>query len=241
MKTRLARHRVGAAAAALIIGLAGTAAHATGMVVYDPAAYFKLIEQAKTALDQLNELKTQVKQGEKLFDSLNQASGVGQIASQLSLPSLRGILPDVSALSAAAKGDLSGLGSIGTRADAIRDANRLYTPLAGDPLGADLEAAGMRAARDQALGEAVSTAGAQRLTGLQTLQQAIDSAPNARAVLDIQARATTEQAMIANDQMRLQGLAMAQAAEDRLQAQRDRERMAAARDARMALYQRTFQ
>lgn len=241
MKTRLARHRVGVAVVTFTLGLAGTAAHATGMVVYDPAAYFKLIEQAKTALDQLNELKTQVKQGEKLFDSLNQASGVGQIASQLGLPSLREMLPDVSALAAAAKGDLSGLGSFGARAGAIRDANRLYTPPAGDPLGADLDAAGMRAARDLALGEAVSTAGSQRLAGLQTLQQAIDAAPNARAVLDIQARATTEQAMIANDQMRLQGLAMAQAAEDRLETQRQRERMAAAREARMALYRQGFQ
>jgi type IV secretion system protein VirB5 len=59
--------------------------------------------------------------------------------------------------------------------------------------------------------------------------------------MDLQARATTEQAMIANDQMRLQGIAMAQAAEDRLQAQRDRERMLAARDARMATYRRGFQ
>ena len=47
--------------------------------------------------------------------------------------------------------------------------------------------------------------------------------------------------MIANDQMRLQGLAMAQAAEARLQTQRERERMLAAREARMASYQRGFQ
>jgi type IV secretion system protein VirB5 len=59
--------------------------------------------------------------------------------------------------------------------------------------------------------------------------------------MDLQARATTEQAMIANDQMRLQGIAMAQAAEDRLQAQRDRERMLAARESRMAAYKQGFQ
>lgn len=235
MKTRLV-----AATAALTLGLGATTAQAA-MIVYDPTSYAKLIEQAKTALDQLNELKAQVQQGKQLFDSLNTASGVGQIASQLGLPSLREMLPDVSALAAAAKGDLASLGAIGTRADAIRGANRLYTPADGDQLGTELEAAGMRAARDLALGEAVSTAGAQRLEGLKTLQQAIDAAPNARAVLDLQARATTEQAMIANDQMRLQGLAMAQAAEDRLQAQRERERMAAAREARMALYRQGFQ
>ncbi|HEX7887032.1 MAG TPA: type IV secretion system protein [Phenylobacterium sp.] len=235
MKTRLV-----AATAALTLGLGATTAQAA-MIVYDPTSYAKLIEQAKTALDQLNELKSQVQQGKQLFDSLNTASGVGQIASQLGLPSLREMLPDVSTLAAAAKGDLASLGAIGSRADAIRTASRLFTPPAGDALGAELEASGMRAARDLALGEAVSTAGAQRLEGLKTLQQAIDSAPNARAVLDLQARATTEQAMIANDQMRLQGLAMAQAAEDRLQAQRERERMAATREARLALYRQGFQ
>lgn len=235
MKTRLI-----AAAAALALALAGTNAQAA-MIVHDPTSYAKLIAQAQTALDQLNELKAEVLQGKQLFDSLNTASGVGKIAAELGLPSLREVLPDIGAFAAAAKGDLGSLGAIGSRADAIRTASRLFTPPADDALGAELEASGMRAARDLALGEAVSTAGAQRLEGLKTLQQAIDAAPNARAVLDLQARAATEQAMIANDQMRLQGLAMAQAAEDRLQAQRERERMAAARDARMALYRQGFQ
>lgn len=211
------------------------------LAVYDGASYAKLIQQATTALNQLHQLETQVQQGEQLFQSLNQASNVGAIASALEAPALRQLLPGVAALASAAQGDVTALGDIGARAQAIRRASRLYTPPAGDALGADLEAAGMRAARDQALGEAVATGGAQRLAGLQTLQQAIGAAPDARAVLDLQARATTEQAMVANDQMRLQGLAMTQAAEDRLQAQRDRERAAAARDARMTLFQQGFQ
>ena len=232
--------RLIAAAAALAFGLAGTTAQAA-MIVHDPTSYAKLIAQAQTALDQLRELKAQVQQGQQLFTSLNEASIVSAIAPELGVPSLREFLPDISAVSAATKGDLTALGSIGARADEIRAAARLYTAPGGDEMGADLEAAGLRAARDLALGEAVTRAGAERLEGLKTLQQAIDTAPNARAVLDLQARAATEQAMIANDQMRLQGLAMAQAAEDRLQAQRERERMMAAREARMALYRQGFQ
>jgi type IV secretion system protein VirB5 len=50
-----------------------------------------------------------------------------------------------------------------------------------------------------------------------------------------------EQAMIANDQMRLQGLAMSQAAEARLEEQRQRERSQAAREARMKAYRQAFQ
>jgi type IV secretion system protein VirB5 len=222
------------------LSLSASAAHAQ-MAVYDATSYAKLIQQAQTALNQLHHAETQVQQGEQLLQSLNQASNVGAIAQNLEAPALRQLLPGVPALMAAAQGDLAGLGAIGTQAQAIRNANRLYTPPSGDPLAADLEAAGLRAARDLALGQAVATGGQQRLSGLQTLQQSIDAAPNARAVLDLQARATAEQAMIANDQMRLQGLAMTQAAEDRLQAQRDHERAAAARDARIALYQQAFQ
>jgi type IV secretion system protein VirB5 len=211
------------------------------MIVYDPVSYAKLIEQATTALDQLHRLETQVQQGEELLQSLNQASHVNSLAGALAAPALRQLIPGVGALVTAADGDVSALGDIGARAKAIRSGNRLYTPTPGDALGADLDAAGLRAARDQALGEAIATGGAQRLAGLQTLQQAIEAAPNARAVLDLQTRVVVEQAMIANDQMRLQGLAMAQAAEDRAHVQRDRERAAAARDARMALYQQAFQ
>jgi type IV secretion system protein VirB5 len=220
--------------------MGGSAAHAQ-LAVYDAASYAKLIQQATTAVNQLNELKTQVSQGQQLLSSLNDASGVSKIASALGVPSLRSFLPDTSALSAVTKGDFSALGAIGAKADAIRSANRLWTAPADDPLGADLEASGQRAARDLALGQSVTDAGAQRLEGLKDLQAAIDTAPNARAVMDLQARAATEQAMIANDQMRLQGIAMAQAAEDRLERQRQQERMMAARDARIALYRSGFQ
>lgn len=233
------RHLIPIAIAAAV-SLGGSAAHAQ-LAVYDAASYAKLIQQATTAVNQLNELKTQVSQGQQLLSSLNDASGVNRIASALGVPSLRSFLPDTSAFSAAAKGNFSALGAIGAKADAIRSASRLYTAAADDPLGADLEAAGQRAARDLALGQSVTDAGAQRLEGLKDLQAAIDTAPNARAVMDLQARATTEQAMIANDQMRLQGIAMAQAAEDRLRIQRDQERAKAESASRMALYRSSFQ
>ena len=227
-------------ALASLLAAPGPAAHAQ-LAVYDATSYAKLIEQATTGLNQLNQLKAQVTQGQQLFASLNTSSGVSSIASLLNSPSLRAFLPASSAFGATGSVNLSSLGALGANASAIRATTRLYTPAAGDAANADLEAAGQRAALDLALGQSASDVGAQRLTGLTQLQGAIDAAPNARAVLELQARATTEQAMIANDQMRLQGLAMAQAAQDRLQAQRDRERMMAARDARMATYQQAFQ
>ncbi len=66
MKTRL----LGAAGAALIV-LTGVPAQAQE-IVYDPMAYARMIEDALTALQQLEALKKQIEQGDELFDSLNQ-------------------------------------------------------------------------------------------------------------------------------------------------------------------------
>lgn len=197
-------------------------------LVYDPSAVGRLVQQYETALQQLDQLKAQVTQGQKLFDHFNTASGVNAIASELASPTLRAFLPDADKYVAAAKGDMSALGAVGTAATSIRSANRIYTPPTGDVAGRDLEAAGNRAARDLALGQQVATVSASRLQGLQTLQNSIEGARDVRAVMDLQARLQAEQAMISNDQIRLQGLAMVQAAEDRVQAQRDRERAAQA-------------
>lgn len=240
MKTRL----LGAAGAALIV-LAGVPAQAQE-IVYDPMAYARMIEDALTALQQLEALKKQIEQGEQLFDSLNQRSDVNALADGLGLPEVRNPLPDMAALRAAADGDLSALGALAERAEAIRRETRLYTPPAGEAGPAEafyrdsLERSGLRTARDLALGEAVGQAADARLEGLETLRRALDTAPNARAVMDLDARLAAEQALIQNEQVRLQGLALTQAAEARLEEQRARERAEAARAARMSVYERAF-
>jgi type IV secretion system protein VirB5 len=221
-------------------GLPAGAAHAQ-QLVYDPSAYGKLLQQAQTGLQQLEQLKSQLDQSKQLYDSLNRGTGVNSLASILSSPALRAVLPGADAFAAAAKGDLAPLGAIGAKAAQIRSANRAYTPPADDPRGQALESSGNRAARDLALGDAVADAGAQRLAGLQQLQGAIDAAPTARAVMGIQARLSAEQAMIANDQMRLQGFSISQAAEDRLARQGEQERAAADAAARLKLYRSGFQ
>jgi type IV secretion system protein VirB5 len=234
MKRRL----FAAAGAALFVAISGTAD--AQIIVHDPTSYAKILQEAQTALNQLKQLEQQVAQGRQLLTSLNQISNVNALATSLSQPALRAFLPDANAFVTAAttaQGDLAALGAIGAKAQQIRQANILFTARSGDAAGADLMAAGNRAALNLATAESVGEAGASRLTGLQQLQSALDTAPNARAVLDLQARLLAEQAMIANDQMRLQGLAMTQAAQDQLQTQRERERAAAASQARLQLYQ----
>lgn len=238
-------HSLFTAAAAAIVVLAAPAAQAQ-QIVHDPRALAQMIQEARTTLEQLKALQTQVEQGQRLFDSLNDLSDVNALAGELGLPTVRNPLPDMEALRSAADGDLSALGDLADRADAIRRETRLYTPPTGDLGPADayyrdsLERAGARTARDLAIGEAVGGAADRRLQGLETLRSALDTAPNARAVLDLEARLAAEQALIQNEQVRLQGLALTQAAEARLEEQRARERAEAARTARMDVYERAF-
>lgn len=228
------------AALAACLALAATPA-AAQLTVHDPVSYASLLRQATTALDQLNELRAQVAEAKKLYDGFNTASGAGALAGLLKAPELRAFVPDADKYLAAARGDLGALGDIGRKAAELRAQTRLYSAVPDDVLGQDLERSGDRAARDLALGQATVKAGADRLRGLQGLLDALDSAPNARAVMDLQARLSVEQVMSLNDQMQLQGLAMSQDAETRLQAQRERERASAARHARMQRYQGGFQ
>ena len=212
------------AAVVLAAAAAATAARAQTLV-YDPTTAGKLVQQYETAVQQLEQLRAQVQQGQTLLTSLNSGSAINTVASELASPALRAFLPDARALASAAQGNMSALGSLGSSATAIRSANRIYTPPAGDPAGQDLEAAGNRAALGAALGQQVADVSVRRLQGLQTLQADIGQG-DARAALDLQARLQAEQAMLVNEQVRLQGLAMSQAAQDRLQQQRDRERAA---------------
>lgn len=235
-----------------ILLLSATSAHAQlGEVVTDPGAYAHMIDQVVEARNQLVELRAQVEhgkeligQGKALFDSLNKAADVNSIGGLLSTPAVRSLLPaEFSDAQKLMSADLQSLGSLASRATAIRDANRIYTSPNADGLTeaeeyyrTSLEKAGVRAARDMAVGERVTQTADQRVVGLEQLRQALSSAPNARAVLDLQARISAETAMIQNDQMRLQGVAMMQGAEERLRRQREEEQAAKMHDATIAAW-----
>lgn len=233
------------ALAALTLGTASSVE--AQQIVHDPRALAQMIEEARTTVRQLQALQAQVEQQQALFNSLNEVSDVNGLAQVLGLPGVRNPLPDMPSLRAAANGDLSALGALADRAEAIRAQTRMFTPATGALSSVDayyrdsLERAGARTARDLAIGEAVGQASDQRLEGLETLRRALDTAPTARAVLDLEARLAAEQALIQNEQLRLQGLALTQNAEARLEDQRARERAEAARTARQSVYERVFQ
>lgn len=249
MRTRL----LGAAAAGLMFAAAAPAN--AQMTVTDPGAYAHMLNQLKSAADQIRELQTQVqqgtdmiRQGQELYDGFNKLTNVNSLAGVLNTPALRRYLPaEVQDTSRLLNGTLSNLGSIGTRATSIRDANRLFTPVTSGLSTAEqfyqdsLIKSGDRAARDVALGESAYKTAGKRQAGLDELRLALNNAKSAKEVMDLQARISAEQALINNDQMQLQGLAMMQEAERRLAEQRDREARAAMNRQTMDDYRSGFQ
>ena len=178
-------------------------------------------------------LQQQLSQGKQLYDDVHKLTDVNSLAGALNNPALRRYLPaEVQDTSRLLNGSLTDLGSIGSRATSIRDANRLFTPVTSGLSPVEqyyqdsLVKSGDRAARDIALGESAYQTAAQRQAGLDELRLALNNATTAKEVMDLQARIAAEQALINNDQMQLQGLAMMQEAERRLAEQQDREKLA---------------
>lgn len=227
---------------ATVLAVAGMAAATApaAMIVHDPTSYVQLVQQAQTALDQLESLRTQVDQGRRLVETLDQASNIGDIASVLEQGPWRSSLPDTGIFQGH-RTTLDELGALTERARRLREDQRVFEPDPTNSHDQRLEAAGVRAARDMALAETLNSALAQRDTALSSMDQALASAPSARAVLDLQAQTSLEQTRLANDQLRLQALQLAQAAEVRAIEQAEEERVALARRRRMAAYAATFQ
>ncbi|MFN3573979.1 MAG: type IV secretion system protein [Phenylobacterium sp.] len=217
--------------------LAATAPAA--MIVHDPTNFAKLVEQARTAIDQLETLKRQVAETEKLVTALENGAELGTVADVLSAPEVSAALPAAADLGGLAA-EIEGLGELGARAKAIRRAERIYTPDEASPHAAALERSGARVARDLALTEAVSEALAARDRALQDLAQTAASAESPRAVLDVQAQAQAATARAANDQLRLAALQWAARVQEAQEAQRLAEAAAAARAERRALFRATF-
>lgn len=224
--------------AAWLAVLAPQAAHAQ-LAVYDATTYAKVLQQARTAAKQLQQLQQQLSQAQQLYASLNNPSNIASIAtSLLGVPPI--LTSDLRSFANVASGDFSALGAAGARAQQIRATDRIYTPSGStDALSfydQALEQSGNRLAASQAVSEQAYTVTNQRAQGLAQLRDAIPAATDARGVADLQARISVEEALIQNDQMRLQALQMQQQTQSSQASQQTAEEVAKEGQARAALF-----
>ena len=217
---------------AIASGLAASApAYAQGIPVYDSSTFLQTLSTVKNTLAMIEQGKQQISQATDMFDSVNKLTNVNQIASSLNTDAVRHLLPsearDIQRLMSS---DTTGLGSLGSAADRIRSSNRVALPdLRPDATAFErtnrdsISRNGDMAARDAAIAEAAYGVTTKRTTGLEELRSSLDTASDAKDVMDIQARIGVENAHIQNDAVQLQALQMRQQAEQHIRSQRESE------------------
>lgn len=195
-------------------------AHAQWAVV-DVGAIAQLIEQVATLREQLDTARNQLTQAQQQYQSMTGGRGMEQLLAG----TVRNYLPpDWQALEAALNGLQGSYSGLAGQLDAMIDANAVLTP---DQIArisiqerGQLEAARKSAALLQVTSRRALEASSTRFASLQQLITAISTATDQKAVLDLQARITAEQAMLQNEQTKLMVLYHAAQAEELARRQR---------------------
>jgi type IV secretion system protein VirB5 len=206
-------------------------AHARAQIVFDPSVYARQFEQLTELKKQVDTLSSQLKvaqdqlgQAKLLYDSFNKLTNVNDIASLLNSSEFRKYLPsEFSQIEGLIKG--SGSGSFASSIESYLSQNRVYTENKGNSFYAsELDRIARQTGAKQSIGQAIYDTASRRIDQLEELRRGISQAKDAKEVMDLSARLQAEQAMLQNDVVRLQGLAMVQKAQADMDTQRERER-----------------
>lgn len=205
----MTRHGPAIAAALCGLTLATSPAHAT-IPVIDVASLVQLIEQVLSWQQQLQGMQQQLAQLRDTYGAMTGPRGM-QTLLPLSLP-VRNYLPsevaEIGAVIGGSSGNYAGL----ARAVALqRAANAILGPdeLSRLPIALQTALTTERdaAAGGQALTRAAYGRSSDRFATLQTLIDHIAAATDAKAIAELQGRIAAEQAMVANEGLKLAALA----------------------------------
>lgn len=205
--------------------LLGNLAHAQ-IPVTDGASIANSIQQqietmAKWKM-QYDQMVSQIDQMKQQYQSLTGSRGLGQIMNN---PALRDYLPSdwQGVYDSVKTGGYSGLSG---RAVSIYESNKVYDACAGfadSQQRTHCEARAVKGAQDKAFALDAYDKAKSRLNQIDQLMAKINDTPDPKAIAELQGRIAAEQAMIQNEQTKLQMYQMVAAAEDRLQQQRQLE------------------
>lgn len=177
-------------------------AHAAGVPVFDAASVEQALQNIAAWKKQFDQMKSSLDQMKHTYDALN---GIRGMADLVNNPALRAYLP------ADYQDMLKGINmaaSISGQISNIRDAAQL-SAVADTALGAATDAARAMAnaqnqnALNRATGEEGYKMASDRFKSIQILLDKINAAPDQKDILDLQARISAEQAMLANEKVKL--------------------------------------
>lgn len=192
--------------------------------VVDVRAIAQLRQQLSTMSNQLQTARNQLTQAQQQYQAMTGARGM----EQLLRTTVRNYLPpDWQALEAALDGLSGSYAALAADLEAALHANAVLSNEQIGRLSAaereQLEARRRTAALLQVTSRQALQASSQRFASLQQLIDAIPTATDQKAVLDLQARIAAEQAMLANENTKLMVLYHATEAEELARRQRAQE------------------
>ncbi|WP_055026632.1 MULTISPECIES: P-type DNA transfer protein VirB5 [Xanthomonas] len=212
---------------ALILGatlaLSGTAfAGVPVTVIADVPAITNQIETMAKWKAQYDQMVSQINQMKQQYASVTGSRGLGQIMNN---PVLRDYLPSdwQKVYDSVRTGGYNGLSG---SAAVIYDANKVFDACGRMAAGAQrtaCEAAAVKPAQDKAFAGEAYAAAKSRLDQINSLMGQINQTQDPKAIAELQGRIASEQAMIANEQTKLQLFQMMAQADEKLQEQRQRE------------------
>ena len=210
----------------MAVGIAASAAAFAQIPVTDGASIAKSVEnQIETMAKwkmQYDQMVSQIDQMKQQYAAVTGTRGMGELFNN---PQLRDYLPqDWQGVYDSVK--LGGYAGLSGRAETIYNVNKVYdacTGFASSEQRTNCEAQAVKGAQDQAFALDAYDAAKTRLSQIDQLMQQINQTQDPKAIAELQGRIAAEQAMIQNEQTKLQMYQMVAAAEDRLQEQRQRE------------------
>jgi len=201
----------------LAMALLLTAAPATAMIpVIDVAAVQQLLMQFNAWTEQLRSMQQQLGQLRQTYGAMTGVRGMAQL---MRLPdSARNYLPpDWATLAASLSGAAGGYSELGTAVRDLSSANAILSAADLSRLPASLRgfvAADRQAvASGQALSRLAYARASDRFAALATFIDKIGATPDAKAIEELQGRIQAEQAMLANEGLKLASMAQMAAAE----------------------------
>jgi type IV secretion system protein VirB5 len=217
------RKKFGLFVASLLIAVSSPGVRAQWAVI-DVGAIAQLIEQVATMYQQLETARSTLRQAEQQYRATTGGRGMERLLSGTNRNYLPANWAQLEATMRSADRTYTVLGS---RLQAILNDNALLSAArvgALSPLERQqLDAARRSAALFQATSRQALETASGRFQALQQLIDAIPSAQDEKGILDLQARIAAEQAMLANEQTKLNVLHQVAQAEEMARNQRIRE------------------
>lgn len=197
---------------------------AAQFAVIDVGAIAQLLQQYITMQEQLTTMRDHLQQARDEYAALTGGRGMEHLLAGI----VRNYLPsDYRALTDALVGAAGPYGAFANSARAFLDANAVLTAEQLERLSAEerehVEAERRSTATLQALTQQALSATSGRFASIQELIDAIPTAEDPKAIMDLQARIEAEQGMLVNDSSKLQVLFQAMAAQEGAQRIRRRE------------------